>query len=336
MNMTHKLNIAILGGGNSSEANISIRSTSQIAGWLDPDKYNAFKIWVKKTEWSLEHPQFGFLPVDKNDFSVIINNQKIHFDCAVIAIHGDPGENGILQAYFEMLNIPYTTGSVMNSSVTFNKYFCKELVRETGVLLAKGILVHRHQNIDQEYIIKTLGLPLFVKPNESGSSYGVSKVKKADDLKIAMEKAFSENNTILIEEFIPGREFSCGLFKNITGQITLPVTEIIPETEFFDYEAKYQNKSKEITPAPISESLSQAIQLFTSKIYDRLQCQGVVRVDYIVNDKNQIYFLEINTVPGMSEASIVPQQVRAIGLDMRQFFTLIIEDAIERKKRNKL
>lgn len=329
--MNTKLNIAIMAGGNSSEANISMRSATQIAGWLDPEQFNAYKILVKGTTWTLEHPQKGQIPVNKNDFTVDIDGQKLSFHCALIAIHGTPGENGLLQAYFEMLQIPYTTGGVMNSSVTFNKYYCKELVRETGVNLAKGLLLRRGQKVDAQAILDTLGLPIFVKPNESGSSYGVSKVKEASDLMPAIEKAFAEDKTIILEEFIPGREFTCGVFKHQNGEMIMPVTEIVPETEFFDYEAKYQNKSKEITPAPIPESLTSAIQQFTSKIYDRLQCHGVVRVDYIVNN-DKIYFLEINTVPGMSEASIIPQQVKAMGGNMRQFFTLVIYDALNRSR----
>lgn len=327
--MNTKLNIAIMAGGNSSEANISMRSATQIAGWLAPQRFNAYKILVKGNTWTLEHPEKGSLPVDKNDFTVNVDGQKLTFHCALIAIHGTPGENGLLQAYFEMLQIPYTTGGVMNAAVTFNKYYCKELVRDTGVHLAKGLLLRRGQTINQQEILSTLGLPIFVKPNESGSSYGVSKVKQVAELLPAIEKAFAEDKTIILEEFIPGREFTCGVFKYSHNQMILPVTEIVPETEFFDYEAKYLSKSKEVTPAPISESLTKAIQEFTSKIYDRLQCHGVVRVDYIVNN-DKIYFLEINTVPGMSEASIIPQQVRAMGGNMREFFTLIIDDAMQR------
>lgn len=327
--MNAKLNIAIMAGGNSSEANISMLSAKQIANWLDPEKYNAHTILVKGNSWTLEHPEKGTLPIDKNDFTVNIDDKKLTFDCALIAIHGNPGENGLLQAYFEMLNIPYSTGGVMNSSVTFNKYFCKELVRETAINLAKGILLKRGQKLDPTIIVNTLGLPIFVKPNESGSSYGVSKVKTEAELLPAIEKAFAEDKTIILEEFIPGREFTCGIFKYDKNTMIMPVTEIVPEAEFFDYEAKYLSKSKELTPAPIPETLSNRIQEFTSRIYDRLQCNGVVRVDYIVNG-DKIYFLEVNTVPGMSEASIIPQQVKAMGGNMRDFFTLIIEDALNR------
>jgi D-alanine-D-alanine ligase len=328
--MESKLNIAILAGGNSSEANISLKSAAQISGWIDADKYNAYTIFIKGTRWELKHPELGEIEIDKNDFSATVKGTKLKFDCALIAIHGTPGENGLLQGYLEMMNIPYTTGSVMNSSFTFHKYYCKELVKETGVNLAKGINLKRGQKFDTDNIIKTLGLPIFVKPNESGSSYGVSKVKFAEDLLPAIENAFKEDRTIILEEFIGGREFTCGVFKSDNKEIVMPVTEIISMNEFFDYEAKYQNKSKEVTPAEISETLTKQIQEFSSKIYDRLDCRGIVRVDYIVDNDN-IYFLEINTVPGMSEASIIPQQIKAMGGNLRNMFTLVIEDAVSRK-----
>lgn len=329
--METKLNIAILAGGNSSEANISLKSAAQIAGWLNPDKYNAYTIFIKGTTWLLKHPELGEINVSKDDFSVLINGNKLKFDCALIAIHGTPGENGLLQGYLDMMNIPYTTGGVMNSSVTFNKYYCKELVKDTGVNLAKGLLLHRGKKFNTKEIIDYLGLPIFVKPNESGSSYGVSKVKFADDLIPAIENAFKEDKTIILEEFIAGREFSSGVFKSKEKEILMPVTEIISMNEFFDYEAKYQNKSKEVTPAEISGNLMKKMQNLSSEIYDRLDCHGIVRVDYIV-DNDKVYFLEINTVPGMSEASIIPQQVRAMGSNMREMFTLVIEDAMMRSK----
>lgn len=329
--METKLNIAILAGGNSSEANISLKSAAQIAGWLNPDKYNAYTIFIKGTTWLLKHPELGEINVSKDDFSVLINGNKLKFDCALIAIHGTPGENGLLQGYLDMMNIPYTTGGVMNSSVTFNKYYCKELVKDTGVNLAKGLLLHRGNKFNTKEIIDYLGLPIFVKPNESGSSYGVSKVKFADDLIPAIENAFKEDKTIILEEFIAGREFSSGVFKSKEKEILMPVTEIISMNEFFDYEAKYQNKSKEVTPAEISDNLMKKMQNLSSEIYDRLDCHGIVRVDYIV-DNDKVYFLEINTVPGMSEASIIPQQVRAMGGNMRDMFTFVIEDAMMRSK----
>ncbi len=327
--MNSKLNVAIMAGGNSSEAGISLRGAAQIASWLDPERFNVFTILVKGCEWVLKLPDNSEISVDKNDFSVMNHGEKIKFDFALIAIHGTPGENGLLQGYFEMMNIPYNTGGVMNAALTFNKYYCKQLVKETGVCLANDFLLHRNQTVDISAIVKKLRLPIFVKPNESGSSYGVSKVMEEKELQVAIDKAFSEDDSIILEEFISGREMTCGVLKTSQQKIILPVTEIISETEFFDYEAKYLSKSKEITPAHITEQLKDRIQALSSAIYDRLQCHGVVRIDYIVNH-DKVYFLEINTVPGMSEASIIPQQVRAAGSNMRDFLSMIIDEALNR------
>ena len=329
--MSKHINIAILAGGNSSEEGISLKSAAQITKWLSKTSYNVYTILIKGTSWTLKHPEKGDFQVSKDDFSVNINNEKIEFDCALIAIHGTPGENGLLQGYFEMLKIPYTTGGVMNTSVTFNKYFCKELVKETGVDLAKGMLVRKEESIDPEMIALKLGIPVFVKPNESGSSYGVSKVKSIEDIVAAINIALVEDKTVIIEEFIPGRELSCGLVKSSGKEYIFPVTEVVPKNEFFDYNAKYLNQSEEITPAPISNELTERIHHLSSKIYDRLDCRGIVRIDYIYSD-DKLFFLEINTVPGMSEASIVPQQVKAMGKDMAEMFSLVIDDVIKKHK----
>ena len=325
----HK-NIAILAGGNSSEEGISLKGAAQITKWLSKTSYNVYTVLVKGTSWTLKHPEQGDFQISKDDFSATINNEKILFDCALIAIHGTPGENGLLQGYFEMLDIPYTTGGVMNTSVTFNKFFCKELVQDTGVDLAKGSIIQKGQVIDPSIIAIHLGLPVFVKPNESGSSYGISKVKTTEDIVPAITKALTEDNTVLVEEFIAGRELTCGIVKTANKEYIFPVTEIISKNEFFDYEAKYLNQSVEVTPADINDILSERIKIISSRIYDKLNCRGIVRIDYIYsNDK--IYFLEINTVPGMSEASIIPQQVKAFGKDMDDIFSMVIEDAIAKK-----
>lgn len=323
-------NIAILAGGNSSEEGISLKSAAQIANWLDKEKYNVFKILIKGTNWTLKDDKHGDIAISKDDFSALIQGEKITFDCALIAIHGTPGENGLLQAYFELMGVPYTTGGVLSSSATFNKDVCKLMVQSTGVNLAKGIKVAKGENISSKAIVEKLGLPVFVKPNESGSSYGVSKVKVEADLIPAIEKAFTEDKTVLIEEFIAGRELSSGVIKTKNQTLLLPVTEIVPKNEFFDYNAKYLNQSEEITPANIGAELTAKAQELSSKIYDVLDCRGIARVDYILsNDK--LYFLEINTVPGMSEASIIPQQVKAMGKEMKEIFSLVIDDAIARK-----
>lgn len=326
--MKNTLNIAIVTGGDSSEANISFESARQIAGWLDPKRFTPYTVTISGCKWVADsHNQK--IPIDKNDFSIIIEGRKILFDCALIAIHGTPGENGLLQGYFEMIGIPYTTGGVFNAAATFNKHFCKELVRQTGVKLAKGITLRKGESYSTKQLVNRLGLPLFVKPNEGGSSYGISRVEHEADLHRAISKAFEEDSTILIEELISGREFTCGVFKSAQKSLLMPITEIIPEGKFFDYDAKYNNRSREITPAEIPQTLTNAIHNISSKIYDHLECKGVVRIDYIVRDE-QIYFLEINVVPGMSRASIVPQQVKAMGTTMSELFTMIIDDALTR------
>lgn len=327
--MTAKTNIAIMAGGNSSEAEISLRSAAQIANWLSREKYNVYTIAVKGTCWTLKHPELGDVPMAWDTFSAQVNGQPLAFGCALIAIHGTPGENGLLQAYFELRGIPYTTCGVMSSAVTFDKEMTKLLVRGLNVNLAKSISLRKGVSVNPQEVIKKLGLPIFVKPNESGSSYGISKVKAEVELVPATEKAFTEDNTILIEEFIPGGELTCGLLKTRNKTLVFPITEIVPRNEYFDYGAKYLNQSEEITPARISPELTEHIQSVSSEIYDRLKCRGIVRIDYI-NSNGKLYFLEINTVPGMSEASIVPQQVEAMGLTMGQVLDLVIEDALER------
>lgn len=327
--MLNKLNIAILAGGNSSEEEISLKGAKQIGKWLDSSRYSIYPIIIKGTSWTLKHPELGDIPVSKDDFTVTFNGQRVKFDCALIAIHGTPGENGLLQGYLEMLRIPYTTGGVMNTSITFNKFYCKELVAQTGVSLGKGVLLRKGSSYNPESIVDQLGLPLFVKPNESGSSYGVSKVKSANELPGAIVKAFAEDSTIIIEEYIKGRELTCGLVKTSEQELVFPITEVVPRNEFFDYNAKYLNQSEEITPAPIPPELSDTIKQQSLAIYDRLQCRGIVRIDYIYSN-NKLYFLEINTVPGMSEASIVPQMVAAMGKSMNEVFGMVIDDAIRR------
>lgn len=330
--MNKKLNIAIMGGGNSSEEGISLLGVKQISKWLDPNKYNAYPVMVKGTKWTLLHPVKGELPVSWDTFAANVEGDTLTFDCALIAIHGTPGENGLLQAYFEMIGVPYTTGGVLNSSLTFSKDTSKRMLAGLNINLAKSILVRRGQKVDADDVIKNLGLPLFVKPNESGSSYGITKVKAIEELQPALDLAFTEDEAVLIEEFLPGVELTCGLVKTQGKSLIFPVTEIVPKNEYFDYSAKYENQSDEITPARISDDLADYVQSISSEIYDMLNCRGIVRVDYIYSNK-KLYFLEVNTVPGMSENSLVPQQVNAMGLTMNDVFGLVIEDAIGRKSK---
>jgi len=329
--METKLNIAIMAGGNSSEEEISLKGAKQIAKWLDSDKYVAHTIIVKGTSWTLKHAK-GDFPVSWDYFTAIVDGETISFDCALIAIHGKPGETGHLQGYFEMMGIPYTTGGVMNTSLTFDKEVTKRMVQGLNLNLAKSVRILKGQTVNPQEIVDALGLPIFIKPNESGSSYGVTKVKKIEEILPALELAFTEDSVALVEEFIPGSELTCGLVKTKNKTLIFPVTEIVPKNEYFDFGAKYKNESDEITPARISDELADYIQSVSSDIYDKLKCRGIVRIDYIYGNK-KLFFLEVNTVPGMSEASLVPQQVTAMGLGMGDVFSLVIEDAIDSFKK---
>ncbi|MFP4555984.1 MAG: D-alanine--D-alanine ligase [Bacteroidales bacterium] len=329
--MAKKLKIALMAGGNSSEEEISLKGIKQIAKWLDPNKYNAFPVLVKGKEWTLKHPEKGDFPISWDTFTAKVDGVDLAFDCALIGIHGTPGENGLLQGYFEMMGVPYTTGGVFNTSLTFNKEASKRMVADLDINLAKSVEVKKGEPLNPEVIVEQLGLPLFVKPNESGSSYGITKVKTIEEIEPAINYAFTEDDIAVIEEFIPGTELTCGLIKVQNKSLIFPVTEIVPKNEYFDYGAKYENEVEEITPARISDELSDYIQSVSSQIYDRFMCKGIVRVDYIFNN-DKLYFLEVNTVPGMSETSLVPQQVEAMGLTMREVFGLTIDDAIARKK----
>lgn len=325
-----KKNIAIVAGGDSSEYEISVESAAQLIEIIDKRKYNGYIVSIRNNVWEVQHSQWGNLPVDKNDFSCQLSNGKLFFDCALIAIHGTPGEDGILQSYFELLKIPYTSSGVLTSALTFNKYTCKAYLNNFGINTAKAILVRKESNVKSDYVVRELGLPCFVKPNNGGSSFGVSKVLKADQIKNALSSAFREDEEIIIEEYLDGSELTCGLMKTREKEIILPVTEIVSKKEFFDYEAKYKGMADEITPARISKEVEKLVKETSSFIYDVLNCKGIVRIDYILS-KEKLYFLEVNTVPGMSKNSIVPQQARAAGLDLGEFFTLVLEEALSGK-----
>ncbi|MDY0199470.1 MAG: D-alanine--D-alanine ligase [Tenuifilaceae bacterium] len=329
--MNSKLNIAIMAGGNSSEEEISLKGVVQVAKWLDSTKYNAYPVMLKGTQMTLKHPRHGDIPVSWDNFTAKVNNEILTFDCALIVIHGTPGENGLLQGYFEMMHIPYTTGGVLNTALTFCKDTTKRMLEGINIHLANDLRVRKGEVVNAQDIAKNIGLPLFVKPNESGSSYGITKVKLIEEIEFALEKSFTEDPVALIEEYIPGMELTCGLVKTKSKSLVFPVTEIVPKNEYFDYGAKYENQVEEITPARIPTDLADYIQTVSSEIYDRLGCRGIVRIDYIFGNK-KLYFLEVNTVPGMSEASIVPQQVAAMGLTMGDVFGMVIDDAIARKK----
>ncbi|MDR3246180.1 MAG: D-alanine--D-alanine ligase [Prevotellaceae bacterium] len=322
-----KRTIAILFGGDSSEKIISERSSVTIEKYLPKEKYFTYRICVSGPEWTVEIAKDKRVPVNKDDFSFVLDNKKTVFDCAFIIIHGTPGENGILQAYFDLLGIPYTTCSAFVSALTFDKYACKCYLRSLAIDMADDFLLKATDDFDQNEIEKTIGYPAFVKPNAGGSSFGITKVRSSCDLKAAVERAREEDCDVIIESFIKGTELSHGIYTTNKRTLELPVTQIVSKNDFFDYEAKYEGKSDEITPAPIPEELSDRVKALTKKITNRLSCRGLVRIDYIYsNDK--LYFLEINTVPGMSEASIIPQQILHAGFSVSQVLDWLVNDSI--------
>ena len=321
--------VALVYGGDSSEAEVSIKSGKHMARHIDRDKYEVFEVLVKGRDWGVQMDNGRVFQIDKSDFSFTIpacereGARKVNFHIALIMIHGTPGENGLLQAYFEMIGLPYTTCSSTVSAITFDKHACKCYLRDTGILMAREVFLRRGDAYSAEDIVARLGLPLFVKPNSGGSSFGVTKVKRTEDLGTAIESALSEGETVLIEECITGREVTNGVFEADGALVRLPVTEIVSKNEFFDYEAKYLGASQEICPAKISDELSEKIIDITHKMYHYLGCKGVVRMDYIVRGED-VFFLEINTVPGMTEMSLVPQQVRAAGMTIKEFLTKLL------------
>lgn len=317
--------IAIVAGGDSSEYEISVKSASEVLSLISR-KYNAYLIMIRGTAWYWEDPKGRRFNIDKNNFTLKTGDQKISFDAVFIAIHGTPGENGLLQGYLDMMKIPYTSCSAFCSALTFNKQACKLYLKEYGIPMARNILFRRETMPDPDSIISKTGLPCFVKPNDSGSSFGVSKVKSREELPAAIEEAFRESSEVMVESFMNGREAACGVVRVNGKGIVLPVTEIISRNEFFDYEAKYTpGKSEEKTPADMPDDLINMIQVLSSKVYDILGCKGIVRVDFIVVDGNP-FFLEINTVPGMTMESIIPKQANAAGIDLEDLYSMLIED----------
>jgi len=318
-------NIAIVGGGDSSEYVISVKSAAQILELINKNKYHPFPVTVRGTEWFAKMPDGSDTPVDIRDFSICPDGKKIRFEYAFIIIHGTPGENGKLQAYLDIQKIPYSTSSVLSSALTFNKFFCKIYLKNFGITTAEAVLISKNKEFSNDTIIDKVGLPCFVKPNNGGSSFGTSKVNKAEEMEKAINEAFKEDDEVIIESYVKGRELSCGLLKTGSEEIIFPITEITTTNEFFDYEAKYtEGKSEEITPAIISEEISKRCRQMASEIYDHLNCRGIVRIDFIVRG-NQIYFLELNSIPGMSRESIVPKQIRAMGLKVEDIIDKVIE-----------
>ncbi len=326
--MTKKI-IALIYGGDSSEYEVSIKSGKHIAEHLDRERYLVYEVLMRGADWKVLYSEDKSYLIDKADFSFVIPDEsgiggrRVKFDKALIMIHGTPGENGLLQAYFEMIGMKFSTCSATVSAISFDKYACKCYLRDTGINLAREQFIRRGDSYNAYDIVARLGLPLFVKPNNGGSSFGVTKVKRLEDLNDAIESAFKEDESVLVEEYIQGREMTNGVYEYEGELVRLPVTEIISNNEFFDYEAKYLGASREICPAEISGELSDRVVEASHKIYRYLGCKGIVRVDYIVRG-DEIFFLEINTVPGMTEMSLVPQQVRAAGMTIREFLNQLL------------
>ena len=321
-----KRNIAIVAGGDSSEIVISLKSAEGIFSFLDKDKYNVYIAIVKRDEWAVKLPGGEHTPIDKNDFSFRENGEVKHFDFAYITIHGTPGEDGRLQGYFDMMHIPYSCCGVLAAAITYDKFTCNQYLKAFGVRIAESLLLRQGQSVSDEDVMEKIGLPCFIKPSLGGSSFGVTKVKTKEEIQPAIVKAFEEAQEVLVEAFMEGTELTCGCYKTKDKTVIFPPTEVVTHNEFFDYDAKYNGQVDEITPARISDELTNRVQMLTSAIYDILGCSGIIRVDYIVTAGEKINLLEVNTTPGMTATSFIPQQVRAAGLDIKDVMTDIIEN----------
>ncbi len=325
-----KLNIALVAGGYSGERVISLGSALVAEKHIDKALYNVCKIEIDRDKWTYTDENGAVFMVNRGDFTLNINNETVKFDAALIIIHGTPGEDGKLQGYFDMLEIPYTSCDAITSALTFNKRWTVATAAFSGIHVAKSLHLFKENPTSSAAILDTLKLPVFVKPNNGGSSIGMSKVDKAEDLDAALEKAFKEDSQILVEEFIKGREFTVGCFKTQGELVVLPICEVRSKKAFFDYEAKYEGASEELIPAPIDEKMADILRGMVKKVYQIFNCKGIVRTDFIWNEADdQPYMLEINTVPGQSESSIVPQMVRAYGWTMQEFYTRQIQECLK-------
>jgi D-alanine-D-alanine ligase len=316
-----KKKIALVTGGYSGESVISYKSAASIQKNIDGEKWDCYLIDINPDGWYYLDKS-NKTPVDKNDFSIKIDQQKINFDAVLIGLHGTPGEDGKLQGYFDCLKIPYSTCDAATSALTFNKRYTF-----AGMHVARSLHLFKNSALSSNEILRQLSLPLFVKPNNGGSSLGISKVKEAGELDTALLKAFNEDDQVLVEEFISGREFTIGVFRSKGNIIALPITEIISKNEFFDFQAKYEGASDEITPAQVEEPVAEKVRAEAKKAYEVFNCRGIVRIDFIYDESSgDPFLLEINTVPGQSAASIVPQQVTAMGWSLTEFYSALIEE----------
>ena len=323
-----KRNIAIVCGGDSSEHDVSLRSAQGLYSFFDKERYNVYIVDIKGQDWHVELPGGITARIDRNDFSFVEDGKAKWFDYAYITIHGTPGENGILQGYFDLIGIPYSTSGVLVEAMTFDKFVLNQYLRGYGVAVADSLLIRQgyEQLVSDDEIERRIGMPCFVKPAADGSSFGVSKVKNKDQLAPAIRKAMLESDEIMVEQFLAGTEISIGVYKTREKAVVLPATEVVTQNEFFDYDAKYNGQVQEITPARLSEDITRRVREITSHIYDILHCNGIIRIDYIISKEGKIFMLEVNTTPGMTPTSFIPQQVRAAGLEMKDVLTDIVEN----------
>lgn len=328
MDKTRKPHIAVISGGNSSEFQISVKSGLNVWQAIDREKFVPWLIQMRGTDWVVMENDTPVATIDKSDFSFLINGKKIVIDFAYITIHGTPGEDGLLQGYFEMTGIPYSGCDVPTSALTFDKWHCNNFLRNFNIPMARTHILRRGETIDSGEIIDTIGLPLFVKPNAGGSSFGITKVKEASQLEAAIHTAWQESRDALVDEFISGTEITCGLIKSGEEHLVFPLTEVLPKREFFDFEAKYTpGVTDEITPARIPEELAAECRQMSRRIYDLCGCSGIVRIDYILKG-NKFFFLEINTTPGMTATSFIPQQIRAMGISLTEIVSMVINEKL--------
>ena len=321
-----KRTIASVAGGDTSEYEVSLRSAQGIYSFIDKEKYTLYIVGMHGLDWHVRLDDGRTLPVDRNDFSFQLDGQKVKFDFAYITIHGTPGEDGRLQGYFDMLRIPYSCCGVLAAALTYDKFACNQYLHAYGVRIAESLLLRQGQTITDDEVVEKIGLPCFIKPSLGGSSFGVTKVKTREQIQPAIAKAFDEAQEVVVEAFMDGTELTCGCYKTRDKSVVFPITEVVSHNEYFDYKAKYNGESDEITPARISDELADRVKKLTSAIYDILGAQGIIRVDYIVTEGDKINLLEVNTTPGMTATSFIPQQVRAAGLDIKDVMTDIIEN----------
>ena len=320
--------IAIVAGGDSSEVVVSLKSAQGIKSFIDETKYKTTIVTIIGDEWLAKVSENKSYVIDKNDFSYTVNGEKQKFDFAYITIHGTPGENGILQGYFDLIGLKYSCCGVLAAALSFNKFACNQYLKNFGAKVASSMLVSSGMNVDPKEVVEKLGLPCFIKSNVGGSSFGVTKVKEEAQILPAVERAFAEGGDVIIESFLKGTEITCGMYKTHEKTVVFPITEVVPENEFFDYDAKYNGQVSEITPARISDDMTKKVQEETKKYYDILGCKGIVRIDYIITEDSVPHVLEANTTPGMTPTSFIPQQVRAAGIDIKDVMSDIIENKL--------